>query len=281
MKKRIDVIANDESYNNLSSFTDIEELNKTVRVYRDIIRVDIKRTDVQSRLITLLELLKRHSCKQIGVSYMCKNTIAAKLEISYKTVQRLMKKLEDLGMIRQVPMKRKKDMMQTANAIIINPVKDKMSGKTPVKLSKKCPAIKTTTFFLKQNIKNNKRKAVAQFSHVDNSLENSLKQANFVAHWVPGVFSNLVGSFYEKAETIQEFWKVIKQCNRVVDYSTNKRAFTGKQELEIGTKAFNEFAMKVKSGVNMHKGPFAYFNGIVNNLMNNLYFDADFMDNLN
>lgn len=35
-----------------------------------------------------------------------------------------MKKLEYLGMIRQVPIKRKKDMMQTANAIIIQPVKD-------------------------------------------------------------------------------------------------------------------------------------------------------------
>ncbi|AOH53369.1 cytosolic protein [Peribacillus muralis] len=279
MKKRIDVISNEESYNNLSSFTVIEELNKTVRVYRDVIRVDIKRSDVQSRLIALLELLKRHSCKQLGVSYMCKNTIAAKLEISYKTVQRLMKKLEELGMIRQVPMKRKSDMMQTANAIIIQPVNDEMTGKNPVKMTKKCPAIKTTTSFLKQNIKNNKRKAVTQFSHVDKSLENSLNKANFVAHWVPGLFSNLVGSFYEEAETIQEFWKVIRQCNRVVDYSTNKRAFTRDQEIEIGTKAFKEFAMKVKSGVNMRKGQFAYFNGIVNKLMNDLYFDADFIDN--
>ena len=141
--------------------------------------------------------------------------------------------------------------MQTANAIIIQPVKEEMSGKPPVKESKKCPAIKTQ--------------------------ENSLKKANFAAHWVPDVFSNLVGSFYEKAETIQEFWKVIKQCNKVVDYSTNKRAFTGKQEIEIGTKAFKEFAMKVKSGVKMHKGQFAYFNGIVNKLMNDLYFDADFI----
>ncbi len=281
MKKRIDVIANEEAYNNLSSFTDIEELNKTVRTYKDVIRVEVKRSDVQSRLIALLELLKRYSCKQIGVSYMCKNTIAKGLEVSYKTVQRLMKKLEDLGMIRQVPMKRKKDMMQTANAIIIQPVNDEMTGKPPVKEAKKCPAIKTTTVFLKQNIKNNKRKAVAQFSHVDNSLETSLKQANFVAHWVPSVFSNLVGSFYEKAETIQEFWKVIKQCNRVVDYSTNKRAFTSKQEIAIGIKAFKEFAMKVKSGVKMHKGKFAYFNGIVNKLMNVLYFDAEFIDNLN
>ncbi|MFJ7939594.1 hypothetical protein ACIQYG_13920 [Peribacillus sp. NPDC096622] len=143
------------------------------------------------------------------------------------------------------------------------------------------PAIKSATSFLKQNIKNNKRKAVAQFSHVDNSLKNSLKQANFVAHWVPSVFSNLVGSFYEKAETVQEFWKVIKQCNRVVDYSANKRAFTGKQEIEIGTKAFKEFAMKVKSRVKMHKGPFAYFNGIVNKLMNEFYFDEEFMHSFN
>lgn len=67
-------------------------------------------------------------------------------------------------------------MMQTANAIIIQPVKEEMSGKPPVKESKKCPAIKTTTSFLKQNIKNNKRKAVAQFLHVDNSQENSLKK---------------------------------------------------------------------------------------------------------
>ncbi|MEW5592108.1 helix-turn-helix domain-containing protein [Peribacillus frigoritolerans] len=244
-------------------------MGKNVRVYRDIIRASVKRMDVQNKLIKLLEILKRHSCKQIGVSYMCKDTIADKLEFSYKTVQRLMKKLEDLGMIRQVPMKRKKEMMQTANAIIIQPVKEEMSGKPPVKESKKCPAIKTTTSFLKQNIKNNKRKAVAQFSHVDKSLENSLKQANFVAHWIPDVFSYLAGSFYEKAETIQEFWKVIKQCNRVVDYSTNKRAFTGNQEIEIGIKAFKEFAMKVESGVKMDKGQFAYFNGIVNKLMNN------------
>ncbi|MET1177583.1 helix-turn-helix domain-containing protein [Peribacillus simplex] len=281
MKKRIDIVANEEAYNNLSSFTEIEELNKTVRVYKDVIRVEVKRSDVQSRLIALLELLKRHSCKQFGVSYMCKNTIAKKLEVSYKTVQRLMKKLEDLGMIRQIPMKRKKDMMQTANAIIIQPVKDEVSDKPPVKESKKCPAIKTTTSFLKQKNKNNKRKAVAQFSHLDKSLESSLKQVNFVAHWVPDVFSNLVGSFYEKAEAIQEFWRVIKQCNRVVDYSTNKRAFTREQEIAIGTKAFKEFVMKVKSGVKMHKGQFAYFNGVVNKLMTNLYFDTDFMDNLN
>ena len=276
MKKRIDVIANEEVYNNLSSFTEREEMNKAVRVYRDIIRASIKRVDVQARLIALLEILKRHSCKQFGVSYMCKNTIAEKLELSYKTVQRLMKKLVDLGMIKQLSMKREKDMMQTANAIIIQPVKEEVTDKTPVKVAKKCPTIKTTTSSLKQNIKDiNKRNCVPSDSNIDKSVNNFLK-ANFVAAWVPDNFATLASSFYHEGKTIQEFWKVVKQCNRVIDYSTGSRAFNKVQEVAIGIRAFKEFAMKVKAGTKMVKGQFAYFNGIVNNLMTKLYFEADF-----
>lgn len=83
-KKRIDVIATKESFHNLSSFKDVEELNKTIRAYRDTIRMSIKRTDVKSKLITLLEILKRHSCKYVGVSFLCKNRIAKKWKFHTK-----------------------------------------------------------------------------------------------------------------------------------------------------------------------------------------------------
>ncbi|ETE96530.1 hypothetical protein C621_0200145, partial [Bacillus thuringiensis serovar aizawai str. Leapi01] len=157
-RKRIDVIATKESFHNLSSFKDVEELNKTIRTYRDNIRMSIKRTDVQSKLITLLEILKRHSCKYVGVSFLCKNRIAEKMEVSYKTVQRLMKKLVDLEMIKQVAMKRKKDMLQTSNAIIIKPIVEEVSNKVDAKSPTKCPTIKTKPVSLKQNIKDiNKR----------------------------------------------------------------------------------------------------------------------------
>lgn len=278
MKKRIDVIASEESYSNLSSFTNVEELNKTVRLYRDYIKVSVSRSDVQSRLIALLELLKRHSCKQIGVSYMCKNTIAEKLELSYKTVQRLMKKLEELNVIRQVSMKRKKDMLQTANAIIIQPVNEDVSDKTNTKKSEKCPTIKTTPSSLKQKIKKHIRNTVPFPPNVDSSVDNHIEKANFVAHWVPEQFSNLASSYYHKSEVIQEFWKVVKQCNRVVDYSTEQRAFNKDQEIKIAIKAFKDFVMKVKNGVEMFKGEFAYFNGIVNKIMDKMYFDVDFMN---
>ncbi|WP_306009326.1 helix-turn-helix domain-containing protein [Bacillus sp. MMSF_3328] len=271
MKKHISVIASEESFHNLSTFKVIEELNRTVRRYKEDIQAAVKRSDVQARLTALLELLKRHSCKQIGVSYMCKRTIAQKMELAYKTVQRLVKKLEDLGMIRQVAMKRKKDMLQTANAIVITPAKQEVSGKTPTKRSGKCPTNKTNSLSLKQKIINTKRKDIDHIHHVNKSVH----KANFIAHWVPDPFAQLAGFFYSKATSIQEFWKVVKQNNRVINHATGDRAFTKEQELGIGLKAFKEFVIKVKKGVRMIKGEFAYFNGIVNNLMDKLYFELD------
>ncbi|KMQ28822.1 MULTISPECIES: cytosolic protein [Bacillus cereus group] len=273
-KKRIDVIATKESFHNLSSFKDVEELNKTVRAYRDTIRMSIKRTDVQSKLITLLEILKRHSCKYVGVSFLCKNSIAEKMEVSYKTVQRLMKKLVDLEMIKQVAMKRTKDMLQTSNAIIIQPIVEEVSSKVDAKSPTKCPTIKTTPVSLKQKIKDkNKRNS----NENSNTPEENIKKADFVAHWVPSRFVSLVSSFYHESKTIQEFWKVVRQCNKIVNYTTGDKAFTKEQELTIGLNAIKEFVMKIKSGAKMNKGKFAYFNGIVNNLMDKFYFDKEFM----
>ncbi|PEV76403.1 cytosolic protein, partial [Bacillus cereus] len=177
--------AQQESYHNLSSFTDVEELNKVVRTYRDVIRTSVKRVDVQARLITLLDILKRHSCKYVGVSFLCKNRIAANMEVSYKTVQRLMKKLVDLGMIKQVAMKRTKDMLQTSNAIIIQPIVEEVSNKVDIKSPAKCPTIKTKPISLKQNIKDiNKRNR----NENSNTPEENIEQADFVAHWVPERF---------------------------------------------------------------------------------------------
>ncbi|MGE0976262.1 helix-turn-helix domain-containing protein [Bacillus cereus] len=273
-KKCIDVIASEESFRNLSPFIELEELNKTIRTYRDNIRMSIKRTDVQSKLIALLEILKRHSCKYVGVSFLCKNSIADMLEVSYKTVQRLMKKLVNLDMIKQIAMKRKKDMLQTSNAIIIQPIVEDVSNKTQDERPTKCPTIKTKPVSLKQNIKDiNKRNS----NKNSNTPEENIEKADFVAHWVPERFVSLVSSFYSESKTIQELWKVVRQCNKVINFSTDDKAFTKEQELTIGLKAIKEFVMKIKSGVKMKKGKFAYFNGIVNKLMDKFYFDKEFM----
>ncbi|MDT3497838.1 helix-turn-helix domain-containing protein, partial [Bacillus toyonensis] len=223
MKTRIDVIASEETYCNLSTFKEVEELNKTVRAYRDTIRMSIKRTDVQSKLIALLEILKRHSCKYVGVSFLCKNSIADMMEVSYKTVQRLMKKLVDLEMIKQIAMKRTKDMLQTSNAIIIQPIVEEVSDKVDTKSLTKCPTIKTKPVSLKQNIKDiNKHNSNKNTA----TPEENIKEADFVAYWVPERFVSLVRSFYIDSKTIQELWKVVRQCNKTINFSTGNKAFT-------------------------------------------------------
>lgn len=122
MKKRIDVLAQPESYYNLSTFSNVEELNKAIRVYRDVIKTSIKRTDVQSKLIALLEIFKSVAkfCKYIGVSFLCKNRIAEIMSVSYKTVQRLMTKLVTLRIIKQIAMKRKKICVKLLMQLLSN-----------------------------------------------------------------------------------------------------------------------------------------------------------------
>ncbi|MED1381797.1 cytosolic protein [Bacillus mycoides] len=216
MKKRIDVMAQPESYHNLSTFIDIEELNKTVRAYKDVIKASIKRADVQARLITLLEILKRHSCKYVGVSFLCKRKIAAKMEVSYKTVQRLMKKLVDLGMIKQVAMKRTKDMRQTSNAIIIQPMEE-VSDKTPAKMGKKCPTHKTTTKTLKQNIKDiniRKEDVTPSFQHdldfIDYRVPHSMRMKLATAFE-----SNIINESFQNALNIAK--KAAKKLSLLAD----------------------------------------------------------------
>lgn len=269
--KKIDVIAMEESFHNLSTFTDIEDLNKTVRTYRDVIRASVKRADVQARLIALLEVLKRHSCKQIGVSYMCKNTISDMLEVSYKTVQRLMKKLVDLGMIKQIATKRKSTMLQTANAIVIQPVEEEVSDKTTAEMAEKCPTIKTS-YSLKTNNLKEIRNGASENEIVDKSVDN-IQQANFIAHWVPTEFANLATCFYKDSKTIEEFWRVVRQCNVVVNFVDGTRFMNTNEEISVAIDSLKSLVMKIKSGAKV-KNIFGYFNGIVNKLMDKLHYET-------
>ena len=127
-----------------------------------------------------------------------------------------------IGMIKQVEMKRKNDMQQTTNAIVIQPiiVEEQVSHNT-YKNHEKCPTNKITTKTLKQNIKDkNKRNS----NENSNTPEKNIKEADFVAHWVPERFVSLVSSFYSESKTIQELWKVVRQCNKVTNFSTGNKA---------------------------------------------------------
>lgn len=271
-KQSITIIASEETYKNLAKFETIQDLNNTVRAYKE------KFTDqLNKNQLAVLNHLHNYSAKYFGVSFRTKNNIAKDLGISRRTVIRACLHLESLGIIKQLEMKRGSDMRQTSNAIVIQPMiveEKQVVTPEPVKNEENCHTNKTNSISLKQNILN-KRNDIALDSK---KHEDNFQQANFVSHWVPDRFVSLVSSFYSESKTIQEFWKVVRQCNPILNHETGEKAFNKDQELTIGIKAIKEFAMKVKAGVRMKKGIFAYFNGIVNNLMDKLYFDRNFME---
>ncbi|HFK1415785.1 helix-turn-helix domain-containing protein [Bacillus thuringiensis] len=270
-KQGITIIAGNETYKNLATFKTIDELNKTVRAYKEKFADQLNKTQ-----LTVLNKLHNYSSKFFGVSFRTKKHIAEDLNISRRMVIRVCLHLESLGIIKQLEMKRKIDMRQTCNAIVIQPiiVEEQVVTQAPVKNEKKCHTNKTKSISLKQNIKDiNKRNS----NENSNTPEENMEQADFVAHWVPERFISLVGSFYSESKTIQELWKVVRQCNKIVNHITGDKAFTKDQELTIGLQAIKEFVMKIKAGTKMNKGKFAYFNGIVNNLMDKFYFDKEFM----
>jgi DNA-binding Lrp family transcriptional regulator len=115
--KKINIIASTEAFENLATFESIEQLNETVREYKFQFKEILTNTE-----LALLDILHRYSAKYKGVSFMCKNKIAELIGKSRRTVIRVCQRLEALGIIRQVPMKRASDMQQTSNCIVIQPV---------------------------------------------------------------------------------------------------------------------------------------------------------------
>src|SRR5699024_5161877 len=113
-KKGITLIASEETFNNLQTFETVEQLNQAVRDYKDMYQFDLGKNDIR-----VLDLLKMYSCKYKGVSFLAKSNIADMLDITRRTVIRICQKLERLGIIKQHEMKRKSNMNQTSNAIVI------------------------------------------------------------------------------------------------------------------------------------------------------------------
>jgi len=133
--KRIEIIANETAFSKLATFENIDQLNETVRRYKDMIAGMNLRQDLKRNLLTVLEYIKRHSCRFFGVSWKGKRKIAVDLSMSDKTITRLCQRLESLGIVKQCAMKRSSDMQQTSNAIVIQPVVEENVRQEPAKMS--------------------------------------------------------------------------------------------------------------------------------------------------
>lgn len=200
-KKAITIIASEETYRNLSTFNDIDELNKTVRQYKEIHKLN-------KNTVRVLDLLHRYSAKYKGVSFRTKNNIANELKISRRTVIRACQTLESLGIIKQYEMKRNSDMQQTSNAIVIQPI---VTQEEPT-IRENCHSKKTTSRPLKQKINNNVRgdgNLVQGVKEMDTPLDYTFASSN-----IPKQFINVISPFYNSADSVTKLWSRLTLATR-------------------------------------------------------------------
>ncbi|MGG1330468.1 HTH domain-containing protein [Bacillus tropicus] len=214
-KQAITIIASEETYENLASFQTIDELNDTVRAYKKQYANQLNKNQV-----AVLNHLHRYSAKYLGVSFRTKNHIAEALHISRRTVIRACQHLESLGIIKQLEMKRKSDMQQTSNAIMIQPihtVEGQLVTEDTKKNAERCHTKKTTTKTLKQKIKdiNTRKEDVSQsFQHdvdfIDYRVPQSMRMKLQTAF-----DSRVINESFKNARNIAS--KTAKQFNLLAD----------------------------------------------------------------
>ena len=251
MKKRIDRIAGEETYTHLKTFENVEQMNVTVRQYKDTIADMGLRKDLKRNLLTILEYLKRHSCRYFGVSFKGKRKIAADLEMSDKTITRLCKHLETLGVIKQYAMKRPTDMLQTADAIVIQPVECRLGKKNNRQDDDKMSDQKNKTS-LKQN----------------NLLHNTYQPAAPVTFY--GCFKDFIERTIGKDQHLtSRLFGVYKAHTNVL---LKHGAFSRQDVEEAGLQSLKSAVMATKTK-KIRNLP-GYFNGALDQMLDKLYFDA-------
>jgi hypothetical protein len=232
-KEKIEIIASVETYKNLSSFESIDTLNEAVRSYIERFKDQLNKTHV-----AVLKVLHGYSAKHLGVSFLTKRNIGKLVGKSRATIIRVCNHLEDLGIIKQLEMKRSSDMKQTSNAVIIQPIQTEESVKeinqieeNATQESSKMQHQKNKTFL----------KQIHNIKHLNMSKETSKRKAYI--KMVPkrlqqyqAFFGNQIKSLYGR------IWLAMKNFGVSVDRTIMQ---------EIAHIAFDKLVDYIKQGRNL------------------------------
>ncbi|QIW22158.1 helix-turn-helix domain-containing protein [Bacillus thuringiensis] len=249
-KQAITIIAGEETYKNLTIFKTIKELNETVRAYKEKFVKQLNKNQ-----LAVLVHLHNYSAKFFGVSFKTKKKIAEALNISRRTVIRACQHLESIGIIKQLEMKRKSDMRQTSNIIVIQPiiVEEQIVTPEPAKNDDFCHTKKTTTKTLKQNIKDiNIRKEYGIRSHENDK--------DFIDYRIPQSMRMKLATAFESNvinESFQNALNIAKKAAKKFSLLADKDVFNN--ILANASVALFSKTHEAEHNGTLMKNPIGYF----------------------
>ena len=249
-------------------FKSVQELNENFHAQRDWIFEKLeKKSDYKQRLAKVLEVLKMHSCKHLGISFLTENNLCKAYElqfgqpISKRSVGAYVKQLKEIGFITTIAAKRE-DGKQTANIVVIEKLgaagekqgqdgssdgKEEVSAEKPAhKDSQNLRTVKTTSPS-KTSLKEHKER-----------IAKERRLLNFVHEW----FKEKVACCAREAKRVYEYWKITK--------GLLGRTYADRIEVQdragVLAAAVDEFFKACKAsarGAFQMKNPYGFFHAVL------------------
>lgn len=256
------LIGNIKQFKHLSQFTTLKDFNNNIEMWL----AEYKNQFTKSELIALKRLI-RFSAKVYGVSTASINTILNATQkdgigISESTFHRMKRKAVKIGIL-SIHYTTRKNGSQSSNVWVFN----RFTNDTPIDHVQK---LETQ---VNQGIDDNVSEAqmTTPKTSIQFKTSNLINkrytgtEAEFTSNRVPEQFRNLVSCFYDKADTIEELWKVVKCATYTLDYSLA-------EVTDIATDCFRQLIRQVKRN-KVRKSIYACFWGIIQNKLDQMYFE--------
>lgn len=256
-------------FKHLSNFRDIKDFNNNIEQWL----VDIKKEFTKGELVALKRLI-RYACKFAGISNAKIQTIISatherRIGISRSTFERMLRKAKKLGLI--VVYNTKRGNFQGHNVYVFQCYQSKIDIQQQndvVKKTKIDAPNKTNNPSETNNRNINKRnKGVVinnQKENVNNVKHTELN-AEFVSERVPSEFTNLVKCFFDKAEVIEELYKMY-----AISVNKLKSVYQDSELLHEGLEAFKQTIRGMKLG--RVRNIYAYYYGTLQKKLDSLYY---------
>jgi DNA-binding Lrp family transcriptional regulator len=244
------LVANENTYRKLSQFESIEKLNEAVKAHRRNHSEELNKTTLE-----VLDVLSRHSCKYIGVSFLTKSNIGKMIGKSRRTIIRACQRLEALGIIRQYELRRESDGQQTSNAIVILPVEtaDVTQESTENVTPKNSESLNSKNIILNNTYQADKPRRQSPYNRFKSFVENFVNDRKLT--------NRLYGIYLAQTKPL-------------------KHAFNAVELLEIALDAVKAAFMATKRKYNPVTSVTGYFNNTLDRMLDDLYFEemADFYE---
>lgn len=264
-------------------FKSLKELNSNFQAQRTWIFDTVeKKADYKRRLVKVLEVLKMHSCKHIGISYLTENHLCEAYEkqfgesISKRTISTYIKDLVGLGLVKTIATKRE-DGKQSANIIVMQKLQVKKGeGRTRLKrgirkVMKAAQGVamsaisgeeasQKVAYKDEENLRTKKTKSSLKTPHKEHKERNT--KARRLLNYVPKWFKEKISCCATQPKEVYELWKVSSYLTSYRYGSRIKR----EEASEVITLAICEFYQAAKAaskGKFSMENPFGFYHTIL------------------